>query len=34
LALVSIGVSVVAIVELYRIGEAGSKAVWNGLTTG
>lgn len=33
-AVVALGVSVTTLVVLYRIGEAGSKAVWSGLTTG
>jgi hypothetical protein len=33
-AVVAIAVSVGAIVELYRIGDSGSKAVWTGVTTG
>lgn len=34
LAVAAIVVSVGAVVELYRIGDSGSKAVWTGLTTG
>ena len=33
-AVVAIGVALGTVIELYRIGDSGSKAVWHGLTTG